>query len=119
MQQRLGIGSPLRGSPPAPTPATPWEVTMASQYGALERRIARLLSDFPRLKSCIKLSYARAAYLLSGGRAAKTATQRPLSRIGSNDYETFFGYYDKSPLSADGWVLCHASYHPSNRPPRA
>lgn len=92
---------------------------MANQYGALERRIARLLSDFPRLKSCIKLSYARAAYLLSGGRAAKTATQRPLSRIGSNDYETFFGYYDKSPLSADGWVLCHASYHPSNRPPRA
>ena len=91
---------------------------MASQYGALERRIARMLSDFPRLKSCIKLSYARAAYLLSGGRAAKPATRTPVLRVGAADSETFFGYYDKSPLSAQGWLLCHASHHPSNRPPR-
>ena len=92
---------------------------MASQYGTLERRIARILSDFPRLKSCIKMSYARAAYLVSGGRAARPATQSPVSRVGADDVETFFGYYDKSPLSANGWLLCHASDRPTNRPPHA
>ncbi|HLU79246.1 MAG TPA: hypothetical protein VKZ52_06740 [Burkholderiaceae bacterium] len=92
---------------------------MASQYGALERRIARMLSDFPLLKSCIKLSYARAAYLLSGGRATRPVTRTPLRRVGAEGVETFFGYYDKSPLSDEGWLLCHASPFPTSRPPHA
>lgn len=92
---------------------------MASQYGALERRIARMLSDFPRLKSWVKLAYARAAYHVSGGRGAKATASGQVSRVGAEDVETFFGYYDKSPLSADGWLLCHAARHPSTRPPQA
>src|SRR5690606_2827407 len=39
--------------------------------------------------------------------------------VGEEGYETFFGYYDKSPVSQNGWVLCHASSHPTSRPPSA
>lgn len=92
---------------------------MASQYGTLERRIARMLSEYPVLKTCIKLTYARAAYLLSGGRASRPVTSQPLQSVGEEGYETFFGYYDKSPVSQNGWVLCHASSHPTSRPPSA
>lgn len=92
---------------------------MDSQFGERERRIARMLADFPRLKSGIKLAYARAAYHLSGGRGAKLTARLPVHEVGDGDSETFFGYYDKSPLSSEGWLLCHAARHPTTRPPHA
>jgi len=91
---------------------------MGAEYGALERRLARMLSRFPVLKGWIKQGYARAAYALGGGSKAPYAAQAAVHEVGSPDTDTFFGYYDKSPLTQTGWLLCHASRHPSNRPPQ-
>lgn len=92
---------------------------MADHYGVVERRIAHLLSRFPMLKAWVKHGYARAAYYLSGGRDAALATRTPLRQVGPAGIETFFGYYDKSPLSSSGWLLCHGSSHASVERPRA
>ncbi len=91
---------------------------MAAEYGALERRLARMLSRFPLVKSVAKHGYARTVYALGGGRKAAHVAQAPVHEVGSTDTDTFFGYYDKSPLTPSGWLLCHACRHPSNRPPR-
>lgn len=93
---------------------------MSDQFSMVERHIAQLLSEFPRLKSFIKLSYTRAAYYLGGGRrSSKMATRVAPLRVGPDDAETFFGYYDKSPLSEHGWLLCHVARHPTTQPPQA
>lgn len=90
---------------------------MAAEYGLFERRVARMLSRFPMLKYWIKQGYARTVYALAGGESSSVA-QAPVHEVGSEDTHTFFGYYDKSPVSADGWLLCHASHHASDQPPR-
>ncbi|NLC37360.1 MAG: glycosyl transferase [Alcaligenaceae bacterium] len=92
---------------------------MHSRFDVLERRIARMLSDFPRLKSVIKLLYSRTVYLAVGARAARSASSSAVSRVGADDVETFFGYYDKSPVSTKGWLLCHTPRHPSTQPPQS
>lgn len=91
---------------------------MSDQYGVIERRIAHLLTRFPLLKAWAKQGYSRTAYLLSGGRDADLASRAPVHQVGAPSVETFFGYYDKSPLSANGWLLCHAAGHPTNERPR-
>lgn len=91
---------------------------MAAEYGTLERRLARMLSRFPVLKGLAKQGYARAVYALSGGGRGVRMSGGPVHDVGADDMDTFFGYYDKSPLSSEGWLLCHASRHPSGRPPQ-
>jgi len=88
------------------------------QYGSLERRIARLIGRFPRMKAWTKQAYARTAYHLIGGHDTTQVALGKLRKIGAPSTETFFGYYDKSPLSGHGWLLCHAARHPSHRRPR-
>lgn len=92
---------------------------MADRFDLLPRRGVQTLPGLPRLKSLIKLLYTRAGYHLSGRRAGKPAAGAPLSRVGAAQAETFFGYYDRSPLSVDGWLLCHAARYPTTRPPQA
>jgi hypothetical protein len=90
---------------------------MAAEYGAFERKVARMLSRFPLLKYWIKQGYARAAYALAKRGTAESTATFPVHEVGPPELETFFGYYDKSPLSGDGWLLCHASRGPSHKPP--
>lgn len=92
---------------------------MPDQYGAIERRIAHLLARFPLVKSWVKYGYARAAYVLSGACDEPASARGAVHQVGAPGVETFFGYYDKSPLSPNGWLLCHASGHPTNEQPRA
>lgn len=95
----------------------PWRAP--NQYGAAERFVARLLARSPRLKAWVKNAYVHTAYLLSGGtESAYTAESRP-GEIGEAGAQTFFGYYDKTPLSRAGWLLCHSARHPSTRAPLA
>src|SRR5690606_18291030 len=98
-------------------PPIGWETSMAAEYGAFERKVARMLSRFPLLKYWIKQGYARAAYALAKRGTAESTATFPVHEVGPPELETFFGYYDKSPLSGDGWLLCHASRGPSHKPP--
>lgn len=91
----------------------------SNQYGALERRVARLLSNMPWLRIWLKRGYARAVYLLNGRHPAAFESRTSLHQVGPDNTDTFFGYYDKSPLSGSGRLLCHASPHSSNRPPQS
>lgn len=91
---------------------------MDNQYGVAERRMARLLSRFPRIKAWAKSRYAQAAYYLAGRHDVPYEAKRPIRDIGSPGASTFFGYYDKSPLSTDGWLLCHSTVLPTDRPVR-
>lgn len=91
---------------------------MAAEYGAFERKVARMLSRFPLLKHWVKQGYARAAYAMAKLQTTDATARFPVHEVGPPDLETFFGYYDKSPLSPDGWLLCHAAHGPSHRPPR-
>ena len=89
---------------------------MDNQYGAIERKIATLLSKFPRLKSGIKSAYARAVFLRNKSNARLISASRVLP-VGDDRVNTFFGYYDKSPLSEEGFLLCHATVHPTYKKP--
>ena len=82
---------------------------MASQYSPAERQVARLLSRFPRVKGWAKSAYARLAYYLSGMHDAPYEAPGPIVDVGTPGATTFFGYYDKSPVSSDGWLLCHST----------
>lgn len=91
---------------------------MASQYSAAERQVARVLSRFPTVKKWAKASYGRLAYYLSTVHDAPYEARGKVRDVGLPGITTFFGYYDKSPVSADGWLLCHATEIPSHQLPQ-
>lgn len=86
-------------------------------YGAFERKMAKLLADFPRLKIWMRHVYTRVVYQLSGGHEALLVARARVVPVGPANAETFFGYYDKSPVSSAGRLLCHVSHHSSTRSP--
>ena len=79
-----------------------------SSYSLTERLLARTLNKTPWFKKLLKVSYQtlnywvyRRSYRYQSGRSLNTI---PLSQ------ETFFGYYDKSPISIDQHhILFHQS----------
>lgn len=78
-------------------------------YSSLERRIARLLEATPAVRNGVKWVYHRVNYLVHRERGFRFALHRGAriasvaewiqAPIGGGDY--FFGYYDKTPWSAD------------------
>lgn len=89
---------------------------MANEYSSAERRIAKFLSQFPMLKSGIKRAYGRLVFLRNRPRARALSTHK-IESVGDDILNTFFGYYDKTPLSKDGFLLCHATVHPTDQKP--
>lgn len=89
---------------------------MANEYGSVERKIAKFLSQFPILKSGVKGAYGRLVYLRNKS-AAKTVTTHKIEPVGDELINTFFGYYDKTPISEDGFLICHSAVHPTDRKP--
>jgi hypothetical protein len=81
---------------------------MNTNYGFVEKLIARSLTRFPLAKSIAKDIYARVVYF-KNKRAYRYKTENELKVISLPEEETFFGYYDKSPTSEGGFLLCHAS----------
>jgi hypothetical protein len=71
---------------------------LSSSFNPLERTIARLLSRLPFVKRIAKRSYAVLVYLYKrkGYSMRLNGNAQTLHQAGSN---TFFGYYDKSPLN--------------------
>lgn len=87
------------------------------KFNAFELLVSRFLTRFPGVKKKAKWLYQAANYAVY----KKNYKITPGVRIRSfdfNDLETFFGYYDKCPLSPDGsHILFHASRHNTNRLP--
>ncbi len=89
---------------------------MPTDYSPGERRIANALSKFPALKKAVKNLYARMVFV-ANKQPLRTTAAVHMDAVGDEDLNTFFGYYDKSPVSADGYLLCHATRAPTHRKP--
>lgn len=84
-----------------------------SEYSLKERLVARFLSRFPSIKRNAKNLYVELNFILN----KKNYTHKFYQDIGDstihpcvNDAsESFFGYYDKCPMNASGWVINHIS----------
>jgi hypothetical protein len=86
-------------------------------FGNRERALARVLAGFPRLKRAAKWTYARAVYLVHRDGAAYR-TPHAVQDLGAADAESFFGYYDKPPLSPGGnYLAWHETRVPTTGPP--
>jgi len=80
-----------------------------TKYSTKERLIASLLSYTPKLKQIVKSAYININALVYRKRYKSRLLFSGLSDIeiiNFNDEETFFGYYDKSPLNGE-WVIFH------------
>jgi len=80
-----------------------------SQYSGFERKIAFVLTQFPGLKLAIKKVYQRLNYM----RYKKDFSFKSdynLTKITYDDKESFFGYYDKSPMnSSNEYIIFQSS----------
>jgi hypothetical protein len=78
------------------------------QYSAKERLIARLLSKFPKLKRFAKIVYQKVNYIRHK-KDYKYKSDYKITKIAYNGQESFFGYYDKSPISKDNRYIIFQS----------
>lgn len=94
---------------------------MSRTYNRIERAIAYNMSRFPFLKSFLKKIYARINYIVYRKGASFQSDRTPRILLGKNhrDYESFFGYYDKSPVSSTGFVLLHLTGYSTTKVPKA
>ena len=71
----------------------------------IEQTVSQKLNQYPEIKRGIKAVYQHSMYMLS----PKIKSEGDITRISPDDdnYEYFFGYYDKSPEDVTGqYVLC-------------
>ena len=91
---------------------------MGNNFSGFERLVARGLSVSPRLKAWAKKSYQRVVYFRHKKPHA-CETRHGLQTVSSNAPESFFGYYDKSPLSPSGsHVIFQEAHEPTTEAPR-
>lgn len=89
---------------------------MHTDYSPGERRIATALSKFPAVKKVVKSIYARLVFAVNK-QPSRMVTSVHMDAVGDDSLSTFFGYYDKSPVSTDGYLLCHATRTQTHRKP--
>ncbi|RJF37995.1 glycosyl transferase [Pseudoalteromonas gelatinilytica] len=87
-----------------------------SNFSPLERSLAKVLSKVPFVKSIAKYFYARLVYLANSS-PEKIVTSKKVDMLGVSAEETFFGYYDKSPINRNGLVLFYSTNSPTNKAP--
>jgi len=87
-----------------------------SNFNVFERQVAKLLSRTPGLKKSLKLFYSRLAFLRHRKNYRKRAVREPFPyRSGAK--ETFFGYFDKSPVNQNGYVLVYTTEEDTSKAP--
>src|SRR5690606_31552326 len=85
-------------------------------FSKSERKIANAINRFPVIKRGLKIAYQTLSYFLYR-KTYKYKCIYPLETI-QGAGETFFGYYDKSPISENNrYILFHESNHPTSRIP--
>lgn len=90
---------------------------MGNNFSRFERLVARGLSVSPGLKAWAKKSYQRVVYFRHKKPHA-CETRHGLKMVSGNAPESFFGYYDKSPVSPDGaHIIYQSTTQPTQLPP--
>ncbi len=88
-----------------------------AEFSKREKAIATLLSNFPLLKQKIKYLYKTVnGFIFRKPYSFKTDLK--LEKIEFQDFETFFGYYDKSPENFSGdKLIFQATSHSTQKKP--
>lgn len=89
---------------------------MSKKYNSFERSVAKLLSKFPVIKKISKAFYSRLNYLLNKP-SSNQKSDYDIVEVGNYNSETFFGYYDKSPMNSSGLTLCCISLTKTSKKP--
>jgi len=80
-----------------------------TQYSGFERKIAFLLTKFPGVKLAIKKIYQRINYIRYK-KDYNIKNSYPIKNISLENKESFFGYYDKSPINqTNEYIIFHSS----------
>lgn len=90
----------------------------SQQFSKSERYLARMASNFPWLKNKLKIAYQTINYVLF----KKDYPFKSIYELETIDSkgETFFGYYDKSPISSDNrYIIFHESNYSTSKIPDA
>jgi hypothetical protein len=88
-------------------------------YSHTEKLLSGLLGRLPFAKPFIKRVYQGINYLFFR-KGITCETMHPLRSFGSESAESFFGYYDKSPVNEDErYILFHETSHPTREKPSA
>ncbi len=90
---------------------------MDMKYTRQERLVALFLSKFPRLKLSVKKMYQKLNYI----KYKKDFTYKSnysVAKISYQNRESFFGYYDKSPINIkNNFILFNSVKHSTNNIP--
>ncbi len=90
---------------------------MSNSFNKSERFIAGVLSRFPASKSWLKKKYQQANYLIYK-KAYTHKSDYKITPYANNNEETFFGYYDHSPLnSSNNYLIYHSSGRSTKKQP--
>ena len=81
-------------------------------YSKSERIIASVLSNAPFIKRTLKRMYQGLNYLVYRNKESHRVSF-PMKRIGDLNKETFFGYYDKSPINKTNRFIIYQETHSS------
>lgn len=89
---------------------------MTNNFSSLEKNIAKTLRRHPFLKDFVKAVYARLMYFFHK-KPMKLISDYDVYSIKKEGFESFFGYYDKSPDNGSGLVLVHLSENDTRKKP--
>lgn len=83
------------------------------QFNILERFISDQLRSFPRIKQALKFIYQLINYwMFKQPFTLKQLNYKTITKITINNEESFFGYYDKSPINnSNQFILFHSLNH--------
>lgn len=89
------------------------------RYSTKERLIANLLTSFPKLKQMIKYTYQR-FNLIRFKKPYSFKTKLRIIKLSHNTSDSsFFGYYDRSPMSKDGkHIIFHSTAFDTRQKPK-
>lgn len=93
-----------------------------NSYNKIERKMAFFLTKFPKLKEIIKKTYQRLNYI-KYKKKYKFSSIKNIKKIFIPNKESFFGYYDKSPININNQYIIFQSTNintknmPSNEVP--
>lgn len=92
---------------------------MGSSFSKIERKLSIFLFRYPKLKKVIKHIYLRVTYLYHVKKETKVTSKKIVDPFDEEmkEYESFFGYYDKTPMSINGMILCHFTKNKTKKLP--
>jgi len=87
-------------------------------YNPIERKLAQLLSSFPGIKSKLKYAYQWTNRFFNQPKE-KFNSSYTIHEVKPNTGESFWGYYDHSPLNiTNQFLLFHESENLTQKPPQ-